>query len=368
MANKYWVGGGSNTNWNASPVTNWANTDGGAGNQTAPAAGDAVFFTANSGTGAAVWNTTISLTGLTCTGSKNAISGSGGITLTAGNLVMPDGVGATYTGTNGFTFTATAGTQQITSNGKTIGGAITFNGAGGTFQTQDALTATAATSITLTAGTFDCQTNTVSLTSFASSGSGVRAIVGSGAWTITNANNGATNVFNIGVTTNLTVTSWTSALTFVNTNSTSGSNHLFLTSTGFDLSRNDVTVNSNSGGGAFTINNTVTLKSLTATGPLCLCVTQSKTITMATLTLAGTSSGPIYFGSDVPNSQATLSIASNAPSIVWTGIRALVCGGGATYAATNSFDLGLNSGITITGPGSSLPRTGLQAIEEGQFP
>ena len=44
------------------------------GNQTAPVAGDSVFFDGDSGTGAVTWNTSISLATLDCTGSKNPIT------------------------------------------------------------------------------------------------------------------------------------------------------------------------------------------------------------------------------------------------------------------------------------------------------
>ena len=44
MANRFWVGGGSSTNWDATSNTNWSATDGGANNASVPADGDDVFF------------------------------------------------------------------------------------------------------------------------------------------------------------------------------------------------------------------------------------------------------------------------------------------------------------------------------------
>jgi len=44
MANRYWVGGGSSTNWDAAGNTNWSGSDGGANNASVPANGDDVFL------------------------------------------------------------------------------------------------------------------------------------------------------------------------------------------------------------------------------------------------------------------------------------------------------------------------------------
>ena len=44
MADKYWVGGGSSSNWDAASNTNWSATDGGANNASVPANGDDVFL------------------------------------------------------------------------------------------------------------------------------------------------------------------------------------------------------------------------------------------------------------------------------------------------------------------------------------
>lgn len=69
-----------------------------------------------------------------------------------GDLVMSTGmtVGA---GTNATTFAATSGTQQITTNGKTLDFPLTFNGIGGTFAFQDALTQGSTRAFTVTNGT-----------------------------------------------------------------------------------------------------------------------------------------------------------------------------------------------------------------------
>jgi hypothetical protein len=69
----------------------------------------------------------------------------GGLVLSS-TMTMPSQTGA-------FVFSATSGTQQITSNGKTINQPLTFNGIGGTFAFQDALTQGSTRAFTITNGT-----------------------------------------------------------------------------------------------------------------------------------------------------------------------------------------------------------------------
>lgn len=371
MTAKYWVGGGSSTNWNATGPTNWSLSDGGAGNAAVPAAGDNVFFTANSGTGASNWNTSISLTGLDCTGSKNTVTHAASITITlsSGNLVLPDGVGATYSAAgsaSGFTLTGTVGTQTVKSNSKNLG-FLTFNGAGGTFQLLDNLNVTANTSsaLTLTAGTFDAQTFTVTCSIFSSSNANTRAIKGTGAWTVNNTVSGAVP-FLCTTSTNLTTTLFTSTITF--TGNAAGSRALAF---GTRTWANPIVLDANTGGGwtSFGNNTNNTFPSLTINGPHRVYVgnTNTETFTGA-ITVNGTSSAPVFFGNTTEGStSATWSAGSNS-TYTWAGFADSNFAGAGTHTATNSLDLGNNTGITITAPGTSLPRTGLQAIEEGQFP
>lgn len=74
------------------------------------------------------------------------------ITYVYNNLTISTGM--TITGSaNGFVFAATTGTQQITTNGRTIDCPLTFNGIGGTFAFQDALTQGDTRNFTVTNGT-----------------------------------------------------------------------------------------------------------------------------------------------------------------------------------------------------------------------
>ncbi len=351
----FWVGGGTNTNWNSSPVTNWALTSGGAGNATAPSAGDRVFFDANSGTGAAVWNTSISLTMLDCTGSRNLITHNGAITITlsAGNLVLPDGVGATYTPTAaaGVTFTATSGTQQIKTNGKTPG-LLTFNGVGGTFQLQDNLSFFNATSsAVLTAGTFDAQTFTVTIPLFNGSGSGVRELKGSGLWTV-GAQNAVGAIYTTGTTTNLTLTNFTSNITVTGTTANSRT-----FTVGTSTIQGTVTIGANTGRGSLTFGtagSTSTFTNLIISAPNEITQVATAPIVISNApTWTGTISNPIYYGSNGFDTTASISVASGTMTMTWFVLRGVAAAGGATFTATNSTDLGLNTGITITGPAAA---------------
>jgi len=87
-----------------------------------------------------------------------------------GNLTVS--TGATISaGTGVTTLAATSGTQQITTNGKTLDFPLTFNGIGGTFAFQDALTQGSTRAFTITKGTVQLKAGATSTVgSFATSG------------------------------------------------------------------------------------------------------------------------------------------------------------------------------------------------------
>lgn len=130
-----------------------------------------------------------------------------------GNLTASTGmtVGA---GANGVTFSATSGTQTITSNTKTLDFPLGFNGIGGTWQLQDNLTIGSTRTITLTNGTFDLNNKNLSMGLFAL-GSGTKTIsLGSGTATMTNTGNVWNTLTNVA---NFTVTPTTGTILIVDT-------------------------------------------------------------------------------------------------------------------------------------------------------
>ncbi|WP_409188444.1 hypothetical protein [Bradyrhizobium sp. RDM4] len=353
MASKFWVGGGTNASWNSSPVTNWANSSGGAGNQTAPVAGDSVFFDGNSGTGVLSLNVSISLATLDCTGSKNQIQHGSSITITisSGNLILPTGVGGTYTHlgfTSVFAMTGTSGTQQLKTNGNALG-SLTINGVGGTTQLQDALTATTANAVlTLTNGTFDAQGFAVSLFSFSSSNSNTRVLKGSGAWTISGTGGTPWNTL---TPTALDLSNFSASITISGT-PIAATTFAFgsLTYSG------GLTINANTSIFHRVISGSNTFGSLSINGPQVLSLPASFTQTIsAAFTINGGAGSEIYMFSSTIALASIISCVSGACSFSWAAFHDITFSGGASFTANNSFDLGHNTGITITPPQAAGP-------------
>lgn len=199
MASRYWVGG-TNT-WNATAGTKWATTSGGAGGAAVPTASDDVFFDANSGA-ANVSPSSGLCKNLDFTGFTGTFSGSSGVSV-SGSLTWGAGMSQLHTGP--ITFNATS-VQTITSNGKAFGGAITFNGVGGSWQQQDALSTTG--TITLTNGAFDTNAKNLTCGSFSLSGAAVRSLNMAGS-TVT-----VTSNWSFSSSTNFTLSAAGSSLVF----------------------------------------------------------------------------------------------------------------------------------------------------------
>lgn len=80
-------------------------------------------------------------------------------------------------GTNATTFVAVSGTQQITTNGKTLDFPLTFNGIGGTFAFQDALTQGSTRAFTVTNGTVQLKNGVTSTVgAFTTSGTSQKSL------------------------------------------------------------------------------------------------------------------------------------------------------------------------------------------------
>jgi hypothetical protein len=105
----------------------------------------------------------VNFTGFSGTFSNTALSVYGNYTISSGMTVTA--------GANAVTFAATSGTQQITTNGKTLDMPLTFNGIGGTFTFQDALTQGSTRAFTVTNGTVQLKASATSTVgSFVTSG------------------------------------------------------------------------------------------------------------------------------------------------------------------------------------------------------
>jgi len=121
-----------------------------------------------------------------------------------GSLTISSGMTLTA-GTSATTFAATSGTQQITTNGKTLDFSITQNSPGATVQLQDNLTMGSTRQYTLTAGALNLSVGnrTLSCGFFSSSNSNTRSIAfGTGNITVTGS---SATVWTTATVTNLTV-------------------------------------------------------------------------------------------------------------------------------------------------------------------
>ena len=181
MADRYWVGGTGT--WDATSTANWSTSSGGASGASVPTAADDVFFNVNSNTGTGAFTVTMANTprvcnNITISGLDGAMTLAGsniGLTV-SGNLSFPaTNFTRTYTGTT--TFNATTTGKTITTNGVAFGAAVTFDGVGGAWALQDAMSVgVSATTTTLTNGTLDLNNQTLSTGRFASNNSNTRTI------------------------------------------------------------------------------------------------------------------------------------------------------------------------------------------------
>jgi hypothetical protein len=159
-------------------------------------------FNISAGTDIVSLASNFSVKNLDFTGFSGTMTNS--IKVVYGNLIFSSGMTLTA-GTSGFFFSATSGTQQITTNGKTLDFPITKSGAG-SLQLQDNLTMGSTRTFTLTAGTLDLSNGnrTLSTGRFVSSNSNTRSIL-FGTGTINLADNSAT-VLDVGTATNFSFT------------------------------------------------------------------------------------------------------------------------------------------------------------------
>lgn len=263
-----------------------------------------------------------------------------------GNLTFSTGMTLwTQSASNVVTFSGTSGTQQITTNGKTLDFGLTFNGVGGTFQLQDALTMGSTRTATLTNGTLDLFGKTLTVGTRFTTATGTKNLTFNGGTLVCPDPN--TTSFNNAAPTNFTTTAGTgtgiismtaaTAKTFVGGGST------------FNCTLNQ------GGAGALTITGSNTFSNITNTvQPASVLFTAGTTSTFSNFNLSGTSGNLITIGS-VTAASHTLSKASGTVSADFLSIsRSTATGGTGWYAGANSTDGGNNSGWIFTAPPSAV--------------
>jgi hypothetical protein len=272
------------------------------------------------------------------TGFSGTLSATGNVNI-YGSLTISSGMTLTAS-TNVMFFGATSGTQQITTNGKTLDFPLTF-GNGGTRRLQDALTMGSTRTATLSGGTLDLNGKTLTVGTAFTTATGTKNLTFNGGTLV--CPTAATTAFNNAAPTNFTTTAGTgtgvismtaaTAKTFVGGGST------------FNCTLNQ------GGAGALTITGSNTFSNITNTvQPASVLFTAATTNTFTNFSLSGTAGNLITIGS-VTAASHTLSKASGTVSSDFLSIsRSTATGGAGWYAGANSTDGGNNSGWIFTAP------------------
>lgn len=225
---------------------------------------------------------------------------------------------------------------------------VTFDGSsgGGTVTVNATITVQSITCGAFT-GTLDfsANNNNVNLsanTGFNGSGTGTRTInLGNGTWTIS-SNGAASNAWTMATTTGLTFNANSSILDFTGA---SAANKNF---SGGGLTYATVKFEAQTGVGSWAIAGANTFSVLTVIGQNCVSFSGNNTAT--TLNLTGTSTGQVGLVSSTFGTARTLTVTTLTSA--WAAFHDITFSGSG-LASTNSFDLGGNSGVTITAPPSA---------------
>lgn len=236
--------------------------------------------------------------------------------------------------------TAPGAADAVTIDGSSGAGTITPSfGGTGSFQSITC----GAMGMTLD---FSVNNNSVTLSSnFSGTGTGTRTInLGNGTWTMSDT--ALTTVWTFATITGLTFSANSSTISF-----TGNTANLRSVNWGASLTYNTVTISGNPSGGDISFASSATFANFTVTGPNNLSFGNASTITITNaFTWTGASGSYIGFVPSSAGNLSTISCASGTCTISWGAIHNTTFSGGATFTASNSFDLGHNSGITITPP------------------
>lgn len=340
MANRYWVAGGSSTNWTATANTNWSATSGGTNNASVPTASDNAFFDANSG---AVTVTVVASSvalSLDCTGFAGTLTGSTTLTLSGSVLLVSS---MTLSGSVTFLMNSTTTGNIITCGSKSFN-IITLNGAGGEWTLQDTLICS---TLTLTAGSLITNNKTITLTTFSSSNSNIRSLsLGSSQITVIS--------WSLSTSTNMALTAGSSTISCLNSVG-------LATFTGGGLTYNNLIFDSHQSKGSATISGSNTFNNLTIiqptsfnngnglvrfnTGDTQICTTFNCSGSYGKLiTLASTSNGSAW----------TISVATNPVRCNFVSLQDSTATGGATFNAAQSTNVSGNTGWNFVAGGSGM--------------
>jgi hypothetical protein len=345
--------GASNTVWNCPTITGFTYTGTPTVNVTGTSSGAFTRTLAHgSTTGATEANSitfnisagsdTIAMGGGFLNVNLTGFSGTFGLSARSiyGNLTLPSGLTITA-GTSTTTFASTnATTRTITTNGNTLDFPVTFNGVGGSWQLQDALTVGTTRTLSLNNGSFDSGNQSITTGLFNFSNSNTKSLL-------------------LGTST-VTITGGTSTSGFIGSNS--GTTYDVVNST--IVFSNTGTFAGGSGGAAGNQFGTVTMSA--ASGTLYLgttatttarCTTLNNTVSPCTITsnlstgftvdnfnVNGTAGNLVTLNSSVSGTARTISKSSGTVSANYLSIQDSTATGGATWNAYASTNVSNNTG------------------------
>jgi len=258
-----------------------------------------------------------------------------------GNLTVSTGM-TLSSGNSATTFASTnASARTITTSGKTLDFPITFNGVGGAWQLQDALTLGSTRTLTHQDGTLNLNGFTLTVGTSYTTAAGTKNLTFNGG-TLTCPGAGAT-AFNNAQPTNFTTTAGTGTGTI---NMTSASAKTFVGGG----STYNCTLN-NGGAGALTITGSNTFTTLAnSVQPTSFLFTAGTTTTLTNWSISGTASNLVTIGSPT-TAQHILSKASGTVTTNYLSVSYSNATGGAVWdAGADSVDGGNNTGWVFATP------------------
>jgi len=266
-----------------------------------------------------------------------------------GNLILSPTMTLTAS-TSAMTFASTASGKTITSAGKTLDFPVTFNGVGGAWTLQDAMTAGSTRAVTLTNGTLDLNGQTLTVGTAFTTAAGTKNITFNGGTIV--CPGVTTTAFNNAQPTNFT--------------STAGVAPGYISMTGA-TAKTFVGGGSNfaatlvqAGAGALTVTGSNTFNDIAATAyPSTISLTSGTTQTVSNFTLAGTAGSLVTLNAVTSGSAATISKSGSSVAANYLSIKDNTPKGGANWFAAPTTTL-------VSNTADWVPIVGTAAIDIGQ--
>lgn len=272
----------------------------------------------------------------------------------AGSIVFSSGM-TVSAGTSATTFNATSGGNTITTNGKTLDFPITFNGVGGAWQLQDALTLGSTRTMTLTNGSFDAATYSVTLGLFSSTNSNTRTIsMGSGLWTLA----GTGTVWTTATATNLTFNKGTADILLSSGSATARS------FAGGGLTFNKITIGGATGSSTTNIQ-AINATELASTKPVAhtITITSATALSFDTWSVSGTAGNVVTLNSSVAGTRRTFNLTNVTSGIDYLAVQDMEClQTNRFYVGANSTDNGNNVNVYFTASPSVAVKTIFRSV------